>query len=331
MRILLFFSFLFFLLPDQSYAQTNPSDKELMDSLLKNDELLKLINSYDKTSSYFRVNIGFGNNLYSNQNKAVETLQNNQEFVISPSAEYNNKSGLGVSFTGFLFNENSKTNFYQYTLTPFYNYTKNKNVSLSIYYTHYFEKDKFSLHSSPVQDQIYGSILFKKDWLKPGIAAGYSSGQSREIIKIDTTITLPNRQLHIKYIDTTTTHISSYSLTGSLEHSFEFYNLLSPKDGLIFTPQFSVITGTNSYTTRHTSSLANYNAYTKKRLRRIRNLQSQANNNKYLLQSLGLDLDINYGIGKIYFEPELYLDYYIPDTSNKKFTQIFNFNIGITF
>ncbi len=81
----------------------------------------------------------------------------------------------------------------------------------------------------------------------------------------------------------------------------------------------------------HTSSLDYYNSYTKKSLKRIRHFQSQGNNNNYQLQSLGFDLDINYSIGKFYFEPDVYLNYYLPDTNDNRFTQIFNFNIGITF
>ena len=101
---------------------------------------------------------------------------------------------------------------------------------------------------------------------------------------------------------------------------------------MILTPQLSLITGINTYDVKHSSSLANFNAFTKKKLKKIRHFQSQdKNNNKYQLQSVGLDLDVNYSIGKFYFEPEFYLNYYLPETNDNRFTQIFNFNIGITF
>ena len=137
--------------------------------------------------------------------------------------------------------------------------------------------------------------------------------------------------MHILYNDTITTKISSYSIAGSVEHSFMFFNLFSIKDGIIITPQLSLISGINTYDVSHTSSLANFSTYTKQRLRRIRHFQSQSNNEQYQLQSVGLDLDVNYSIGKFYFEPDLYLNYYLPDTNDERFTQIFNFNIGITF
>ncbi|MEP6926312.1 MAG: hypothetical protein ABI834_01690 [Ginsengibacter sp.] len=331
MRILLFFFLTGVLFFPKSFGQTNPSDKHIMDSLLENDEMLKMINSYSNRSSYFRVNIGIGNKLYSNQDKAVQSLQNTRNLIISPSLAYYHKSGLGISFTGFILSENNKTDFYQYSLSPFYNYTKGKIANVSISYTHYFEKDIYSANTSPIQNEFYGSLVFKKPWLKPGIAAGYSSGTYHEIINIDTIIRVGNQQVHIKYIDTTTIKLSSFSITGTLEHSFGFYNIFSKKDLLSFTPQVSFITGINTYQVSHKSSTTNYDSYTKKLSKRIRHFQSQSGNNKYEAQSLGLDLDLNYLIGIFYLEPELYLDYYLPKTNDKRFTQIFNFNIGITF
>jgi len=328
-RILFFFltGFLFF---SKSYGQISPSDKHILDSLLQNDEMLKMINNYGKPSSYFRVDIGIGNNLYSSQDKSIKSLQNSP-LVINPSVGYYHKSGFGISFTGFLLNENNKTDFYQYTLTPSYTYNKRKVANVSVSYTHYFEKSSYSYNTSPVQDEFYGSMLFKKPWIKPGIATGYSFGKFHEIIKIDTTITILNQQVHINYTDTTTTKLSSLSFAGSIEHSFLFFNLFSIKDGISITPQLSLISGINTYNISHTSNLANYSAFTKRRLKRIRHFQSQSANQNFQLQSIGFDLDLNYSIGKFYLEPDLYLNYYLPDTHDNRFTQTFNFNIGITF
>ena len=330
MRALVFFFFTG-MLYSRAYAQINPSDKHIMDSLLQYDETLKLLNSYTNPSSYFRINLGIGNKLYSSQDKAIESLQSASQLVISPSVAYSHKTGLGISFTGFLLNENKKTGFYQYSISPFYNYTKGKAANASLTYTHYFERDIYSSNTSPIQDEFYGSFVFKKPWLKPGISVGYSAGTYYEIINIDTMIRVVNQRVHIKYIDTTITRISSFSLAGTIEHSFTFYNLFSVKDGLVFIPQFSFITGINTYHVSHKSTVANYNAFTKKLAKRIRNFQSQAGNDKYEAQSLGLDLDLYYSIGKFYLEPEFYTDYYLPETKDKKFTGIFNVNFGITF
>ena len=331
MRRILYFFLAGLLLFSKLYGQVNPSDKQILDSLLKNDEMLKMINNFSKNSSYFRVNVGAGNKMQSNQDKSTESLQNSQTFVFSPSVGYYHKSGFGISVAGFLFDENNKSDFYQYTLSPSYSYNKGKVADVLVSYTHYFVTGKYSYKTSPVQDEFYGNILFKKSWLKPGISLGYSTGKFSDLIHIDTTVKILTQLVHIIYNDTITAKISSYSVAGSVEHSFLFFNFFSIKDGIIITPQLSLISGINIYDISHTSSLSNYNAFSKLSLKRIRHFQSQVNNKNYQLQSIGFDLDINYSIGKFYLEPDLYLNYYLPDTNDNRFTQIFNFNIGITF
>lgn len=330
MRKFLFFLFYGCLCVLKSNGQTDPSDKEIMDSLLKNDEMMKMINEIGKPLSYVRINVGFGNKLYSENNKSIESLENNKHLIVSPSAEYHHKSGFGLAFTSYIISENNKTNFYQYALSPSYNYTRGNIADASFSYTRYFIKDIYDPNSSPVQNDFYGNVLFKKPWLKPGISAGYSSGKFHEIIKIDTTVEILNQQVHIEYTDSVVIKLSPFSVAGSVEHEFDFYDLFSKKDGLSFTPQLILISGINKYSVHHNSSLANYTSFTKKRIRRLRHFQSQ-DNNKYELQSLGLDLDLNYSIGKFYIEPEVYFDYYLPNTNDTRLTQIFNFNIGITF
>ncbi len=324
----LLFTFIFF---SKTFGQLSPSDKHIMDSLLKNDHFLKMINDFGNPSSYFKINVGVGNNLYDANNKSVESLQNTSQLVFSPSIGYYDKSGLGISFTGYLFNANNKTDFYQYALSPSYNYNTGKAINASLYYTHYFVKDVYTVHTSPIQNEFYGSVNLKKLWLKPGILVGYSTGKSHEIIKIDTTIKVQNQQIRIKYIDTATIQLNSFSFAATLEHEFGFYKLFSENDALGFIPQLSLISGINKYVVSHKSTQSDYNTFTKKKIKRTRHFQSQSNNDKYELQSVALDLYLQYSIGKFYFEPEAYLDYYLPKTNDKRFIRIFNLNFGITF
>lgn len=328
-------NFLFFLFIILSVykvsAQTIQTDKQIMDSLLENDDMLKLINNLDKPYSYFRINMGVGNKLYNSLDNSVENLQKANSIIFTPSLGYYNKSGLGVSFTGFLMNENNRTDFYQYAVTPSFIYSKGKVVDLYASFTHYILKDAYSPSTSPVQNEWYAMATFKQSWVKPRVALSYSTGIASQVINIDTAINVLNQPIKIKYIDTAGIKISSFSVTASLEHSFSFFNLFSINDGLIFTPQVSLISGVNNFNVSHNSSLENFNAFTKKQIKRIRHFQAKANNDQYQLQSAGLDLDVIYSIGRFYLEPDLYLNYYLPQTNDKAFTQIVTFNAGITF
>ncbi len=319
------------LLLSKTYGQLTPSDQKIMDSLLQNDELMKMINGLGEGQSYFRINAGIGNRLFTERNKAVENLQTNNQLVFTPSVGYFHKSGLGVSFTGYLLSQNKKTDFYQYALSPSYSYSKGKWINATLSYSHYFKKANYNSSASPFNDEFYGSAVLKKYWIKPAVSIGYSSGKYREIVNVDTIIRIQNRPTPIKFVDTATTTISSFSIAASIEHDFNFYSVLCKKDGLSITPQLSVITGVNDYSVSNKKSIQMYNTYIKRRLKHLQRFQSSPGESKYEVQSVGLDLDLNYQIGKFYLEPELYLDYYLPKTNDTRFTQIFNFNIGITF
>ncbi len=323
----LLLTFLFF----KSYAQVTPSDKQIMDSLIKNDDFMKMLDKMDDAKSYVRINIGIGNRLFSGNNKAVQNLDTNNQLVFTPSIGYFHKSGLSLSIASYLLSENSKLNFYQYALSPSYSYSKGKIADALISYVHYFKESKYNSPASPFDNEIYANLLFKKPHIKPGISASYSSGSYSEIIHVDTTVIVATRPIKIKYVDTASTKVSSFSLPISIQHDFEFYSLFSKKDLLQLTPQLSLISGINNYSVSHKSNTQLYNLYTKRQLKKLRRFQSSTGKSKFEIQSLGLDLDLNYAIGKINIEPEIYLDYYLPKTNDKAFTQIYNFNIGITF
>ena len=79
----LLLTFLFF----KSYAQVTPSDKQIMDSLIKNDEFMKMLDKMDDVKSYVRINIGIGNRLFSGNNKAVQ----NESTLNPPTILVHNK------------------------------------------------------------------------------------------------------------------------------------------------------------------------------------------------------------------------------------------------
>ena len=102
-------------------------------------------------------------------------------------------------------------------------------------------------------------FFLKSHGLNPVSPWDILSGKFDQLIHIDTTVRILKQLVHIIYNDTITTKISSYSIAGSVEHSFMFFNLFSIKDGIIITPQLSLISGINTYDVSHTSSLANFN------------------------------------------------------------------------
>ena len=109
-RALLYFLFAVFL-SIRSFSQVIPSDKEIMDSLLQHDEFLKMLAEMDDAESYFRINVGIGDRLFSGNNKAVQSVNTKNQFVLTPSVGYFHKSGFSLSIAGYLLNKNNTFNF----------------------------------------------------------------------------------------------------------------------------------------------------------------------------------------------------------------------------
>jgi hypothetical protein len=81
----------------------------------------------------------------------------------------------------------------------------------------------------------------------------------------------------------------------------------------------------------HSSSEANFEAYSKKFLKKIKYFESQEGSQKSEAQFAALNLDLNYSIGIFYIEPTLYLDYYLPKTNQSRLSDIYVINVGLTF
>ncbi len=307
-------------------AQTNPGT-----TLSKNDsldilnQLKELLSLEDKPVSYGYANIGIGNRLFSVKNNALNGFQNNASQVIySPSLGYFHKTGLGLTAGANLLNDVTGFGVNQYSVMPSYNLMGNKTLGVDISYTHYFVKNKFSEFSSPVQDDFYASFRLKKPWLSPGVALGYATGQYKEANYKDTVINGIRRYIY----DSVTNDLKIFSLTVSASHQFDWYSVFNKSDGFGVTPTLLVNAGSGRTTISHKT-----NAPLLFNLLKRRGKIPLSQENKFEIQSVGLSLYLNYTIGNLVLEPQLYLDYYIPDidADAKRFTQVFTFTVGYLF
>ena len=307
----------------KGFCQKDPSDKKLLDSLIKNDEFLRMLNSMDKPSSYLILNLGIGNKLSSVNNNSVNSLQGNSKLIFTPSIAYVHKSGLGVSFGAYLLDNNGSTNFYQYALTPSYDYLASNHIGAGISYTRFFSKEEFDDSQSPIKNDIYGYIHLKRPWLQPGIALGYSDGEYKEINIV--TVNIPGRGRRT-FPDTAITKLQTFTVVGTVEHAFYLSDVLKEKGNLAFTPTLMINAGESKFEVTHRNE---YSAVIQRRRRNV--LRNQTETASFGLQSLGLNFQLNYAVGKFNFQPQFYLDYYLPETTEERLTELYNFNIGFTF
>ena len=125
--------------------------------------------------------------------------------------------------------------------------------------------------------------------------------------------------------DSTNNKASYFSATISVGHDFSIYKIFSDKDELDIVPSVFLNSGSDKTTITHTNRLYD-RLPANSRLKK-----TQAENNKFQLQSLAFSLDLTYSIGKFFIQPNIYLDYYLPSTTSKRFSSIYSLTAGFSF
>jgi hypothetical protein len=307
-------------------AQTDSlsaTDKALLDSMMENDAFLKLME--EKPKNAIDISLGMGNGAFSAHNNAANATGVVKQLIFMPSVMYRTKNGFSVGVTGFLTNDtNGKTALYQTGLTAGYDYY-GKKILGGISYTRYLsDKNKYN-SKALYQNDIYGYIKKAKGVLQPGLSLGYANGNYKEV---DFTSFILRRPLRgdtlISGRDSTDNKVSYFSVSANVAHDFIFYKLFDKGDELDFVPSLMVNFGSDKFTQTHTNKIYD-------RIRKLNTVKKTEINNKFQLQSVAASFDFTYGVGKFFLQPNLYLDYYLPETSSSRLSAVFSVTAGLTF
>ena len=294
-----------------------------IDSLLK--DLRSMLDSLDYDKSFLAMNINVSNGLFSLRNNNFNSQQAvMNKFSLVPAVSYNHKSGLGITGAAYMIFDSAKSGFYQYALSPSYDYVKGKKVSFGVSYTHYFVSDGYEDYSTPFANEFYGYIHGRKGWLRPGASLGWAMGNYKDVYIKDTVILgIPRR-----IIDTTHTSISDLSITASLAHEFEWDGVLAKDDDLTITPILYVVAGAQQYNVVSKYKLV-WLASAGRLARKFKRTSVQ--NTGLEFQSFAFSLSLDYDIGAFSFSPQYYVSYYLPTTTANRWSNIFGLSIGFIF
>ncbi len=309
-----------------SMAQTvilSKEEKAVLDSMMENDVFLQFLNEKDKNS--FDISLSIGNGAFSANNQAANATGLTNQLIYTPGIMYRLKNGLSFGAAGYVTEDgNEKVNLYQIGVSAGYAY-QNKKVNTGISYTRFLtNKNKYN-NRSVYQNDFYGYIGKSSGLLQPRLSFGYSNGNYKEVSYTSFILTRPLRgDTLISGLDSTSNKTSYFSVSASVEHNFTFYKLFSKKDGLDFTPALIINAGSDKFTQTHTNKIYD-------RFRRLNAVKKVEVNNSFQLQSVAASFDAVYTIGHFFFQPTLYLDYYLPQTTSQRFTTIFSISSGFTF
>lgn len=278
----------------------------IIDSLLKDFD--KFLDSLAAPKSFFAVNVGIGTGFFSFENKNSVFLTTRKKLIISPSAGYFHRSGLGISATAFLINDNNTLNFYQVALSPSYDLIR-KKFSTGISYTRYFSKDSLNFYATPIQNELFAYFTYKGWWLRPSVNVSFGWGsnteyEKRRLWRYDVLLSRRDRYfVEIKNEET----VRDFSMTFSLRKDFDWYHVLGKNDNVTFTPLVMLNSGTQNFGF-NTSYNYRFNAI---RANSLPSNRTITDNTAFAMQSASLALRGSYMKGRLLIQPQILFDYYL--------------------
>lgn len=326
--LLLCFSFI----ASFAVAQTDSlskEDKRLLDSMFKNDEFFKMMK---KDKNYLDISIGIGNGEFSANNNAANATGVDKQLIYTPGITYRLKNGLSFGIAAFVTGDSSgKPEVYQAGLTAGYDYY-GKTIYAGAAYTRYLSNQNKYNSKSIYQNDLSAYVKLAKGLFQPGVMLGYVDGKYKEMnyVSFKRTIHLPNPPpngrdtvITITGKDSTDNKTSYFSVAATVGHDFYFYNVFSKKDELDFIPTLILNMGSDKLTQTHTNRIFDRPAFSKRK--------KSDYSNKFQVQSVAASFDLTYMVKKFFIQPVLYLDYYLPETTENRFSAIFSVTAGFSF
>jgi hypothetical protein len=316
-------------LPDTSIAaaKMNSADTTIdYESLFQDFD--SFMDSILSPHSYFLASISVGKGYFNFEKKGTGALETTKKLSYSPTIGYYDKGGLGITAVGYIVNDNSNMNFYQYSIAPSFDYLQNKDIATGISFTKYFTRDSLSFYTSPLENELYTYFTYRKIWVKPTVSLSYGWGSRSDYRKrMELIQSLRLRPRGYTYVNTTES-VSDLSLMVSVRHDFYWLDVFTYNDHIRFTPQLSFTSGTQKFGFNQSSETYATTVHNGSNV--LFSTQNVFLDNRLDFQPLSLTMYLRgeYSIGKFFFQPQLLLDYYFPSTKDN-FNVLFSVNAGI--
>lgn len=341
LRVLLLIGFFSLALADSSSAQEAELDtvalrKELQS--MKDDNLLAdlraMLDSANSAKSFFSVNAGVSNRLFSIRNNAFNAQQANASSVaFLPSASYFHKSGLGFGITGYARNTGTSSSWYQMAVSPSYDRIA-KKAMFGVSYTYYLKNPAPDVIASPYNHEFYAYFQTRKTWLRPSAAIGWATGNYKDVYQVQ----IERRGVLQTLTDTSLVSLKDFSLSAALAHTFSFSKVLSGKDLVTIIPQLSVIGGMQKYSSKTLIRQFlgdRFREHDAERLGKIYNLpaspSASSGTTGFSLQTAAFSTSISWYQGPYSVSSGYFLGYYFDSGLSRRFTHVFNLGLGFTF
>jgi len=305
----------------------NADTTAVMDSLMKDFD--KFLDSISKPKSFFSVSMGVGTGYFNFKSSNVVQLKTEKKAIFSPSMAYYHKIGLGLMVNGYVINEGGKMNMYQYSVTPSFDYIKNRNFSTGIAYSLYKTKKETSFYVTPIKNELFAYFRYKKWWIQPAVSMSYGWGSRTEYKERQWEVLSQRfrssggrRAVYIRQDES----VRDFAVMTSVRHDFVWYGILGKRDNFVITPVLLLTSGTSNFGF-NTSYSTNFTVINNSFLPSNSNITDKTS---FEPKSTTLIIRSDYSFGKFFIMPQVLFDYYL-HSAEKRFNTVYAVIAGVTF
>jgi hypothetical protein len=316
---------------DSAIAQSNLNN---IDTTLDYESLFQDLDAFMDSilspHSYFLGSLSVGKGYFNFERKGSAVLETSKKLTYSPTLGYYDKGGLGLTAVGYIVNDKTNMNFYQFSIAPSFDYLHNKDLATGISYTKYFTRDSLPFYTSPLENELYAYFTYRKWWMRPTISASYGWGSRSDYDKREELIqSLRLRPRGFTYVNTTES-VTDFTVMASVRHDFYWLDVFTYNDHIRFTPQLTFTSGTQKFGFNQSSNT--YATTIRNGSNVLYGTENVFLDNQLDFQPLSLTLYLRgeYSIGKFFIQPQFLMDYYFPSSGNN-FNVLFSINAGVLF
>jgi hypothetical protein len=279
------------------------------------ESLEALLDSTPPIKSHLELSAAIGNNPYNQLSKNTYLLVNKSFFM--PEISYTHKSGLGFAVSAYDLFGNADDGWFEYDLSPSYTFDKGRDASFGVSYQKYLYSSHSPLPKSPLNNEAYTYVLVNSWWVQPGVALDYAWG---------------------KYIQKKkTVPASDFDMLLSIQHGFNFPDVLTPNGDLNLTPALNLIVGTDKFIRSFGSTkLIGRAKHIKKNAKSGAPVTAATINtytfqqSEFLPRTIETSVDVTYKLGKFSLEGQYYFDIPMQSAQTGNYTY-FLITAAVTF
>jgi hypothetical protein len=284
--------------------------------------------------SFFDVNLGLGNGTFALQNRNFEVKTNH--IFYNAGLGYYHKSGFSLSGGLNVTNDSGNLILFQGHISPAFD-LQTKSLAFGISYFHYFNRKNLSFYISPLVNEFFTYVVFKKGWLVPKLAFDYAWGTYDQLDNLKYIDTVRFRRFApiVRYLSKQESNaaVHDFSVMLSVRHDFTTRLGGSSVQFFRYTPSLLLLAGTSTYGTN--TPLGSLNGPRMSTLANVQLFQDLYGNafepvkNDFAFQHFNISQTVMYTVGKWYLQGMLNCSYIIPKEQSK-WNVFFNVSTGIS-